>query len=847
MLRVALRNLLARKLRMLSSALAVVLGVAFVAGSLIFTDTMQRSFDVIVQGSSPDVTVRPQDKSGNTVGFTPDARTIPASVVEDLRSTPGAERVDGAVQSQGLYLIGPDGKLVGGLGAPTLSFNYDDAPAMTGEPVVTIPEGEPPTGPHEVVIDQSTVDRAGFEIGDTVRMTSAGDITRRTATLVGTARFGGGGLAGATLVLFDTRTAQDLFLNGRDAYNSIAITAAPGVSQVELRDDVAKRVTAGLDVITGQVIADETKDAIGPFLDFFGTVLLVFAAIAVVVGAFLIVNTFSILVAQRSRELALLRAVGASRGQVVRSVLLEAVVVGLVGSTLGLLLGLGLAAALRALFGRFGLDLSQTPLVFGTRTVIAAYVVGIAVTVVAAYLPARRASRIAPVAAMRDDIALPEHTIRIRMVVGAVLAVLSAALLVVGIRGEGTTGVSVVGAGVFGVLMAATLLSPVLGVPVLRALEALYRPLFGLPGRLAAQNSLRNPRRTAATASALMIGLALVSMIAILGASLNKSIEVSARLDFQSDYLLSNPTFTGFSPSVTERVRALDEAGKVAETRLAPGEIDGDRTFVTGADTTDLDAIYDFTMKQGRMRVGHDEVALSGPKATALGAHVGDSVTLTFPAGKQRARVVGIYRTTSVVGDAVVPFSTLRAAKLPERDFATSVDAADGTSYAALGAALERVVEDDPLVTVQNQQDFIDTQRAQVDQLVMLVYALLGLAVVIAVLGIVNTLALSVLERTREIGLLRAVGVSRRQLRRIVRLESVAIALLGAVLGVALGCLFGVVLQRSLVDEGFTDLAIPVVRLLAFVVAAVLVGVLAAVLPARRAARLNVLTAIAQE
>ncbi|MGH3357606.1 MAG: FtsX-like permease family protein, partial [Nocardioidaceae bacterium] len=497
MLRVAIRNLLARKVRMLSSALAVVLGIAFVAGSLVFTDTMQRSFDRIVEGSSPDVTVRPVDKSGDTVGVAPDSRSIPASVVEDLGDTPGAQRADGSIEGVGLYVLDPDGKLVGGLGAPTFSFNYNDAPATTGEPTVTIAEGAPPSGPDQVAIDTITAERAGFEIGDTVHLTSAGEVTRLTATLVGTAEFGGGGLAGATLVLFDTRTAQSIFLDGKDAYDSVSVTAQPGVSQQQLRDRVADRMPDGLEAVTGDVVIEETKDAIGPFLDFFGTVLLVFAAIAVVVGAFLIVNTFSILVAQRSRELALLRALGASRRQVIRSVLLEAVVVGLVGSTLGLLLGVALAAGLRALFGRFGLDLSETPLVLGARTVIVAYAVGVVVTVVAAYLPARRASRIAPVAAMRDDIALPEGTIRVRMIIGFVLAAVSIGLLVLGLLGEGNPGLSAVGAGVFGLLMAAALLSPVLGVPVLRVLDLVYRPVFGLVGRLATQNSLRNPRRTA--------------------------------------------------------------------------------------------------------------------------------------------------------------------------------------------------------------------------------------------------------------------------------------------------------------------------------------------------------------
>lgn len=846
MLRVTLRNLLARKIRLALSALAIVLGVAFVAGSLVFTDTMRASFDGIVEGSSPDVTVRQTDETDNPFGVALDARTIPASLVDTLRDVRGVARVDGAVQGQSLYVLDSDGKIVGGQGAPTLTFNYSDAPAMTGDPAVTISQGHPPHGPNEVALDESTAERAGYEVGDTVTMTSAERDSRVTAELVGLAEFGGGGLAGASLVFFDTETAQQIFLGGDDAFNTISVTADPGISQDDLRDRVTEVLPDDLEAVTGEKVSEETKDAIGPFLDIFGSILLVFAAIAVVVGTFLIVNTFSILVAQRSRELALLRAVGASRRQVTRSVLLEAVIVGFVGSTLGLLAGLGLAALLRQLFAQIGLDLSQTPLVFSASTVVVSYVVGMIVTVVAAYLPARRASRIAPVAAMRDDVALPESAIHLRVIVGAVLGIGSLAAVVLGLLGSGNPGLLGVGAGVFGLLLTAALLSPILGIPVLHALGYAYRP-FRMVGRLATQNSLRNPRRTAATASALMIGLALVTTISILGASLNSSIEESVTEEFQSDFLLSNPTFTGFSPQVAHDVRELDEVAAIAETQLAYGDIDGETTSITGVDTAELNDIYDLSMIAGVMSLGAGEVALSEDRADELGLQVGDTVTLAFPSGKQRATVAGIFEESTVVSGVVVPFSTLQKAQIQRRDFTVSVNAAQGVARSELQAALERVVDDEPLVTVQDQQEYIDAQRAQVDQLVLLVYALLALAILIAVLGIINTLALSVIERTREIGLLRAVGMTRRQLRRMVRLESVAIAVLGAVLGIVMGIAFGIVLQRAMTDQGFTALTIPAVELVVFIVVAAVVGVLAAVLPARRAARLDVLTAIAEE
>ncbi|HEY6932692.1 MAG TPA: ABC transporter permease, partial [Marmoricola sp.] len=337
MLKVTLRNLLARKVRLVLSASAIVIGIAFVAGTLVFTDTMGRSFDGIVKGSTSDVVVRPAKKSGWSDGSSQlDTRTISAATVHELASTPGVARVDGTVESQGLHVVGSDGKLIGGTGAPTLSFNYNDAPSITGKPSVSITRGHQPRGPHEVALDAKTVKMAGYHLGDTVPMVSSEGRPRLTARLVGIAEFGGGGLAGATLVLWDTHTAQELFLHGRDAYTSVALTAKPDVSQAQLAANAQKLLPSGDEAVTGDRVAKETQDAVGKALNFINIFLLVFAAISLVVGSFLIINTFSILVAQRSRELALLRALGASRRQVNRSVLLEAAAVGVVGTSIGL-------------------------------------------------------------------------------------------------------------------------------------------------------------------------------------------------------------------------------------------------------------------------------------------------------------------------------------------------------------------------------------------------------------------------------------------------------------------------------------------------------------------------------
>jgi len=851
MLRVTLRNLLARKVRLFLSAFAIVLGVAFVAGSFVFTDTMGKSFDNIVQGSLTDASVRLAgvDEGSTESSFNIDDRTIPAATVAKLADTPGASRVDGVVQGLGLFVVRKDGKLLGGTGAPTLAFNYNDAPNLNGDTAIDFSEGRAPTNSGEVAIDERSADLAKYKIGDTVTMVTAGDKPQVKAKLVGYANFAGGGLVGATLVFFDTKTAQDIFLGGKAVYSSVDLTAEPGVTQKQLAASAQKLLPEGLQAVTGQKRADEIKSVVDVVLGFLNAFLLVFAAIALVVGTFLIINTFSILVAQRSRELALLRALGASRRQVTRAVLIEAFVVGLLGSTLGLLAGFGLAAGLKALFAKFGLDLSGSPLVFQARTAIVAYAVGVLVTLFAAYLPARRAAKIAPVEAMRDDIALPEASIHRRVIAGSVLVAAGAALLGLGLLGgfDGNLTTGMVGGGVLAVLIGVALLSPVLGRPVLRSLGVGYRKAFGTVGNLATQNSLRNPRRTAATASALMIGLALVTTMSVLGASINKSIDIGVKKEFTTDYLVSNAIGQPFSASIGERIAKVDGVGQSSAQQTTAFKIKGSTVYATAVDSESLNSIFKFKYLKGSKRLGPGEIALNEDAAFKYDAKVGDTVALQFASGKLKAKVAGIYKTTYVVGSAMVPFSTITDAHLKRADSGVSVNAEPGVDKEALGKRIEAVTKPFPTVTVQNQKDFAEAQRSQVNQLLFLIYVLLGLAIIIAVLGIVNTLALSVIERTREVGLLRAVGLSRRQLRRMVRLEAIAIAVLGTLLGVVMGIVFGVVLQRSADDQGITDLAIPWIRLGLFVLVSAGVGVLAAVLPARRAAKLNVLNAISTE
>ena len=841
MIRAALKSLLGRKLRLLMSTFAIVLGVAFVSGTLIFTDTLDRSFTALFASTVGDVVVRPGE--GDAQAITASSLTIPAGMVDRLADVPGAARADGNVTAFGVYVVSTEGKVIGTFGPPALGANWTTAPAGHGLEGLSIVEGTEPHGGDEVALDARTAEKAGYDVGDRVPILTAGSTARLEPTLVGIADFRkGGSLNGATLAIFDTRTTQELFLGGDDAFNDIWVTAEDGVSQEDLRDRVADVLPDGYEAVTGDKAADESASELKQAIGFIQTFLLIFAGIALVVGAFLIVNTFSILVAQRSRELALLRALGASTRQVTGSVLLEASVVGLIGSTVGLGLGVLLALGIRALFGSFGLDLSGQSLVFAPRTVVAAYAVGLVVTVAAAWLPARRTSRIAPVQAMRDDIALPESPCTDGSGSASCSSLVGVTALGIGLFSSLPYGPQQTGAGVLAILLGVTAASPVISRPLLHAVHRLYRRGFGPVGNLAGQNSLRNPRRTAATASALMIGLTLACTMAIVGASAKASVDHAVEKNFVGDYVVSSAIGGPFSTTIADRLEQVEGVESVIRQRFqfTGGHGDG----LAAADPATLDQLG-LDVVSGSGDLVDDTALVSESWAEDEGYDVGDPVEVEGPAGNPELRIVGLYDDTPLVPFPILTtLKTLEALGYPAQDNTLIIDT-DGSP--GVEERLEKVVQDEPIVTVKDQQEFAEEQRAPIDQFVLIIYALLGLALVIAVLGIVNTLALSVIERTREVGLLRAIGVSRRQLRRMITLESVVISLLGTVLGVLLGIGFGVALMRAVRDEGLEVIAVPYGQMALFLVLSVLVGVLAAVFPARRAARLDVLRAIAAE
>ncbi len=844
MLRLTLRNLLARKVRLVMSGLAIVIGVAFLSGVLVFSNGLSKTFDNIIYGSTPDGVVRAEatdEFSGGMAGQSDQA--MAPDTVRALEALPEVARADGDVNGGGMSLLGKDGTLVGGTGAPTLAFNYHDSPNMEGDQILLLKDGRWPTGKDEIVLDERAAESGDYRVGDEVRLLAPFGTLERTARLVGTAEFNGGGTAGATLLIFSTEGAQDLFFQGRDVYNRISLTAAPGVTQKELAAAADKVLPAGFEAVTGDKVAKESEDAVGSFLDVITIFLTVFAIIAVIVGGFIIVNTFSILIAQRTRELALLRALGSSRGQVTRSVLVEAFVLSVVSSTLAIGLGLLLARALAALFRTMGLDISGDALDLTANAAVTSYVVGIGVTMLAAYLPARRAGRVAPVAAMRSDVAPEKASLRRRTVIGAVVLLLGAGFAAAGLA---DTNALLIGIGAVLWILTVAAISSVIGKPVLVACRALFAGVFGTTGRLAGENALRDPRRTGATASALMIGLALVSTIGVLAASLNKSVDDVVDEQFTADLLVQSTTFLPFSTAVGDRIEKVDGVGTISRQQLTTAQYDGKAAYVTGVDSS-FSSIYPLDVLSGTERIRGAETFVSKDFAKKHGVEVGDTLDLAFQGSRTlRPEVVGIVDSTEVSTEITVPLDQLAKVGVLRQDTSISILLAPGADPGTVRDAIDAAAKSVPIVGVYDKEEFSDQIREQVNQLLYMIYGLLALAIVIAVIGIVNTLGLSVIERTREIGLLRAVGMSRAKLRRMIMLESVTIAVLGAVLGMALGVVIGVLLQRALADD-LTSLGLPLSQLVVFLAIAVVVGVLAAVVPAIRAARLDVLDAIAAE
>jgi putative ABC transport system permease protein len=843
--RIVLQGLLAHKLRLALTALAIVLGVTFISGTFVLTDTLHNTFTTLFGRiyQNVDFEVRATAAfSSNNGGAGAIRKTIPESIATSVRHVPGVAYAQGTVNGYAQF-VAADGKAISNGGAPTLGFSYDPNPQLAA---LHLSQGTAPTSSHDVVMDAGTAQKYHFKVGDHVRVLLSGP--PQTFTLSGIVKFGtANNLAGATIAAFKLPVAQRLF-GEVGHYDAIDILTSPGADKSTVQHAIAATLPRGVEVVTGQTVATEQSNDVNQSLSFFSTALLVFAFISLFVGGFTIFNTFSITVGQRTRELALLRIVGASRRQVFRSVLAEAVIVGTMASLVGLGLGVLAALGLEALLKGFGITLPSGSLVFEGRTIIVALLVGVGVTVVSAVGPARRAVRIPPVAALADYRADEGESSRRRIVIGSVIALLGVASLVFGLT---KPAIELVGLGAFAIFIGIGMLAPVVARPMASVIGRPLARVFGIAGKLGRENSMRSPRRTAQTASALMVGLALVATIAVFGASLSKSATSSVDNAINANYIITSSAqggAGGFSNSVSSAAAKVPGVTAVSTVYQGAFELRRSVSNLTAVSTDQLPNTVILRMDSGHgaSSLAAGQLLIDTTTANTKHLSVGSVVPVTFAqTGSSTLRVGGIFKPNALLGSYVVGDRYFLAHFDNPLPVAVLLQTENGSS--ATSKAVDRGLGAYPNLKIQSKAAFKKSQEQQIKQLLGLIYALLALAVLIALIGIVNTLMLSVFERTHEIGLLRAVGMKRRQLRAMIRSESVILAIFGAIIGIIVGTALGAAFAASLKQQGITDIVIPVASLVVFLILAALLGLGAASWPARRAAKLDVLTAIATD
>ncbi|WP_328866789.1 ABC transporter permease [Streptomyces sp. NBC_00304] len=852
----SMRNFFAHKGRMALSAVAVLLSVAFVCGTLVFTDTMNTTFDKLFAATSADVTVSPKTAKIDDTPENGRPESLPASVVAQVEKADGVQKAEGAVSSSAVTVVDSHNKNMGSdTGAPTLAGNWTRNDLRSME----ITSGHAPRGPTEVMVDADTADKHHLKIGDELRTIAVtGDVR---AKISGIATFKVTN-PGAAIVYLDTATAQQKLLGSPDVFTQISVTAEPGVSDAQLKKNVATALdgSAAYKLQTQKEAADANKDSMGSFLDVMKYAMLGFAGIAFLVGIFLIVNTFSMLVAQRTREIGLMRAIGSSRKQVNRSVLLEAVLLGIVGSLLGVAAGVGLAVGLMKAMGAVGMELSTQDLTIAWTTPVTGLALGIIVTVFAAYIPARRAGKVSPMAALRDS-GTPADAKSgwIRAGIGLVLTGAGAAALWATTQADKSSdGSAFLGLGVVLTLIGFIVIGPLLAGVVVRGLSVVVLRFFGPVGRLAERNALRNPRRTGATGAALMIGLALVACLSVVGSSMVASATDELDKSVGADFIVQAPDGRLIVPQAAKALATAPGIEHVTNYKVLGAKLTNPDGSTADEDVTAADPTYPQDLRRETVAgdlpaaYGKNAMSVGDDYATAHGIKVGDTITVAFKAGTPaKLKVAAITSDDTSVDQGAMYLNTstaeqyVPAEKMPANVimFAKAQDGKEKEAYAALKSSLAEY----PQYKVQNQADFKQDLKDQIGQLLNIVYGLLALAIIVAVLGVVNTLALSVVERTREIGLMRAIGLSRRQLRRMIRLESVVIALFGALLGLGLGMGWGTSAQKLLALEGLGVLEIPWPTIITVFVASAFVGLFAALVPAFRAGRMNVLNAIATD
>ncbi|WP_329399561.1 ABC transporter permease [Streptomyces melanogenes] len=854
-LKTSMRNFFAHKGRMALSAVAVLLSVAFVCGTLVFTDTMNTTFDKLFAATSADVTVSPKNAKPDDRPQTGRPETLPASALEKARGAAGVKSAEGGVSSSSVTVVNTENENMGSSnGGPTIAANWtaNDLKAME------ITSGHAPRGPTEMMVDGDTADKHDLKIGDELRTIAVtGDFT---AKITGIASFKVTN-PGAAIVYFDTATAQRELLGRTGLFTNVSLTAADGVSDEQLKQNVAAKLGAGTYKLeTAAEAKDSGRDSVGSFLDVMKYAMLGFAGVAFLVGIFLIVNTFSMLVAQRTREIGLMRAIGSSRKQVNRSVLVEALLLGFFGSVLGVGAGVGLAVGLMKIMGSMGLELSTDDLTVKWTTPVVGMLLGIVVTVLAAYLPARRAGKISPMAALRDAGTPADGKAGlVRAIIGLVLTGAGAASLYAAAHADkASSGAGVLALGVVLTLIGFVIVGPLLASGVVRVISVLVLRMFGPVGRLAERNALRNPRRTGATGAALMIGLALVACLAVVGSSMVASATDELDKSVGADFIVQAGNGQPIVPQAADALRKTPGIAHVTDYKSVDAKITTPDGKTSSEDLAAASPTYAQDLRRetvsGKLSeaYGKDAMSVGDKFAEDHNVKVGSTLTVAFKGGRTAHLKVAAITSDDTNVDKGAKYTNVTTAqrylpadRVPQNMimFAKAEDGKAKEAYASLKAALKPY----PQYKVQDQTDFKKDLKDQIGQLLNIVYGLLALAIIVAVLGVVNTLALSVVERTREIGLMRAIGLSRRQLRRMIRLESVVIALFGALLGLGLGMSWGTTAQKLLALEGLGVLEIPWPTIITVFVGSAFVGLFAALVPAFRAGRMNVLGAIASE
>lgn len=847
MFRITVKGLLGHKLRFALTLVSVMLGVAFVVGAFVLTDSVKAQFGTLFSeiNSGIDLQVRGREQfdAGQFGGNT--GPKVPESALPEIRSVDGVAAAEGTVGGFPIWVIDKDGEVVRPTGGPPLGFNWSEDRELG---TLSLVEGEPPTADDEMVMDVDTADKAGYQVGDTVEVDTP--LGPGEYTLSGIVQFGdSNALVGATLTAFTTPEAQRLF-SYDGTFETIDIRLAEGADPDAVTAAVSAIVPANTEVVSVAVVTADNEDSVGQFIDIFLNVLLGFACIILFVSMFLIYNTFRIVVGQRVRELALLRAVGAGSGQVFASVLSEALIIGVLASILGFGFGILIALGMNAVLNAAGFGAGGTSLVIEVAPFIYALAVGVLVTVLSSLLPAWQSTRVPPAAAVREGFSLDGGSLRVRLIIGMaslVLGILSIANALFG----SAEGIAVLGGMAIGsilVFLGVAGLSPTFAAPVVRILGTPFRA-SKVTGRLAVENGVRNPRRTSSTAAALMIGLALVTMALVVGTSIKASFSEALDTSIKADWYVDSGTgFVGFAPEIAQQLRDRPELGAVSEGRFGAMQVGTSTKQFTAIDYDTITDMFELDVTDGEITAGSQGVLIGTDPAADLGLEAGDTVDVVFnETGVQTLPVVAVFDETSILGNWVIDLGTYDDNFTERLDYFLAATTASGVSDEAARTAIEDVIADSPALSVKDRDEFKAQQLGILDGVLAVVNVFLLFAILIAGFGIANTLALSVFERTREIGLLRAVGQTKNQVRTMITFEAILVAVFGAVLGIVIGVGFGVATASALPDDFVSLLRVPLFSLVFVLIIAIILGVIASLYPAWRASRLNVLEAIAFE